>query len=111
MKKIITVLILVLLLSSCSKVAYTESQDVEAEVINKIYSPPFFTAVKSGNVVVPISNPADYELCVKYKDIEVWRDSIELYCKYNVGDTIVMELISKYSEDNKMIKQELKFKE
>lgn len=111
MKKAISVLLLCLMLCSCSKVAYIERQKVDVEVIKKEYHAAFTSLVNTGKSVIPISRPERNYIYVKYKDIEECVDNKQIYDACEIGSVFSMVLLNKYDENNEIIKQELLLEE
>ena len=111
MKKAISVLLLFLLLCSCSKVTYIERQNVDVEVVKKEYHAAFTSVVNTGKNVIPISHPERNYIYVKYKDIEECVDNKQIYDACEIGSVFSMVLLNKYDENNEIIKQELLLEE
>jgi hypothetical protein len=97
MKKALCMLfaiILTLNLVSCAKVVKTETNVVEATIIEADRDP----ARKVGAAI----EPADYDILLKYEDVETWIDvSRSEYDKYEdlVGTTIEVNLVISYYDD------------
>lgn len=98
MKKVLCMLfavILALTLIGCAKVIKTETKVVEA-IIVEVDRDPMMT---TGKVI----KPADYDILLKYEDIEDWIDvSRSEYNKYKdlVGTTIEVNLVISYYDDD-----------
>lgn len=112
MKKILCILLLILLtlpLVGCAEIIDTKTEVVEATIIDVDYDPMWFQPVKVGKVNSMITHPADYDICLKYENIEQWIDVSS--AKYDVykellNTTIEVNLITDYYDDN-TIKQRL----
>lgn len=96
-KSLLCVLLSIILcvgLAGCKKVVNTETEVVEAEIIDIDRDPmrPMGTAII----------PADFDILLKYEGIELWVDiSRDEYHKYedSVGTTIEVNLITTYYDD------------
>lgn len=105
MRKVLCMLfaiILTLTLVGCAEVIKTETKVVEATIVEVDRDPMICT----GKVVIP----ADYDILIKYEDIETWIDvSRSEYDKYKdlVGTTIEVNFVIDYYDDN-TIKHHLK---
>jgi uncharacterized lipoprotein YehR (DUF1307 family) len=108
MKKALCMLFAVILtlnLVGCAKVVKTETKVVEATIIEVDCDP----AMKVGTAF----EPADYDILLKYEDVETWIDvSRSEYDKYEdlVGTTIKVNLVIIYYDDG-IIKQYLEIEE
>lgn len=110
-KKICAMLILMIMLCSCNKVAYIERQKVDVEVVKKEYHAAFTSVVNTGKSLVPIRHPERNYIYVKYKDIEECVDNKQIYDACEIGSVFSMVLLNKYDENNEIIKQQLLLEE
>lgn len=98
MKKVLCMLfaiILTLTLVGCATVVNTETKVVEATIIDVDHDP----MMPIGKVI----KPADYDILLKYEDLEVWIDvSRSEYYMYEalVGTTIEVNFVVEYYDDN-----------
>ena len=105
MKKALCMLFVVTLILTfvgCAKVVKTETKVVEATIV-EVDRDPMMT---NGKFV----KPADYDILLKYEDIETWIDvSRSEYWKYKdlVGTTIEVNLVIIYYDDH-TIKQSIR---
>lgn len=112
MKKLLCVLIIVILMFAivgCAKIIDTKTETVEATIIDVDYDPMWLQPIRSGKVTTIITHPADYDICLKYKDIEEWIDvNSSEYDTYKnlVGTSIKVSLITNYYDDG-TIKQHI----
>lgn len=108
MKKFLATILtgaIVLSLFGCAEVIDTETEIVKATVVDVDRDPMRVTMAGK----VPITHPADYDILLKYEDIETWIDvTRDEYYKYEdlVGTTIDAKLVIDYYDDN-TIKQRL----
>lgn len=102
---IILCCLVVLSMAGCAQVINTETEIVKATIVEVDKDPARVTM--AGND--PISHPADYDILLKYGDIEEWIDvTEEEYYKYEalVGTTIDAMLVTDYYDDD-TVKQRL----
>ena len=106
MKKILCILLSVVLMFSlvgCAEIIDTKTEVVEATITDVDRDPMWIQPIKAGKVTTFITHPADYDICLKYNDIEEWLDvSSEEYDMYEdlVGTTIKVNLVTDYYDDN-----------
>lgn len=106
MKKLIVLLVLFsILLTGCAKLISTESETVEAEVVDTYHRNMMILPRKIGNATIMTTYPARYEVTVQYNDIKTTIKSQELYEQVKVGDKVSCNLITKYYDDNSIEKE------
>lgn len=78
-------------LIGCTAPTSTEYKEVEVEIVNEYYKAAYYTPIWTGRSVVMISNPAVYEITVRYEDTEYTLGGMETYDKYadQVGETAI----------------------
>ena len=97
MKKIFTLLLTLLLCVSfvgCAEVVNTETEVVTATIADADRDPV--------RLIGRVTHPADYDILLKYEDIEEWVDvSSSTYSEYKelIGTTIEVNLITTYYDD------------
>ena len=102
MKKILAIIltcVVVLSLVGCAEVINTETETVKATIVEVDRDPMRVTLV--GKVMV--THPADYDILLKYEDIEAWVDvSRDEYDKYEtlIGSTVDAKLTTVYYDDD-----------
>lgn len=102
MKKILAIIltcVVVLSLVGCAEVINTETETVKATIVEVDRDPMRVTM--AGKIMV--THPADYDILLKYEDIEAWVDvSRDEYDKYEtlVGSTVDAKLTTVYYDDD-----------
>lgn len=108
-KKLTVLLVLFsILLTGCAKLLNTESETVEAEVVDTYHRNMMILPRKVGNITIMTTYPARYEVTIQYNNIKTTIKSQELYERVKVGDKVSCTLITKYYDDNS-IEQELEW--
>ena len=115
MKKIISVLlitVMLLYLVSCAELISTETQEVDAIVIDVYYKGMWMQPVSIGKTTTWITHPAQYKVTFAYENITLTVNDKELYDYYKdkIGTTAKCDLIIKYYDDG-MVRQRLELKE
>jgi hypothetical protein len=107
MKRLLVIVlacVITLGLFGCAAVINTETELVKATIVDVDKDPARVTMAGK----VPISHPADYDILLKYGDIENWIDvTRDEYEKYEdlVGTTVEALLITDYYDDNTVKKR------
>lgn len=102
MKKFLAIIligVIVLSLFGCAEIINTETEIVKATIIEVDKDPARVTMAGK----IPVTHPADYDILLKYEDIETWIDvTRDEYYKYEdlVGTTIDAKLVINYYDDN-----------
>ncbi len=112
MKKAIPILLIATtLLVGCSKIISTETETVKATVTDANYRCSLILPIQCGKTVIHRTQPARYEITVKYGTVSTTINDRNLYNEYKdkVGSTIECELIIEHY-DNGTTSQELKIK-
>lgn len=110
MKKVLGILGITALVGLCvyimcqiDNVRY-EEEHVKAVIIEKEYEPSrtYTTMMMAGKSVVPMVHtvPAEYDVIVKFENLTEEIDSQELYEALEVGDSINMIHVKRYSKDS-----------
>lgn len=106
MKKIILLCLItfIIFLTGCAKVIKTEEQNVKVKIVNVNHSPSRFYMVGK----VPITNPAKYEVKVKYEEKTYTFDNDYLYRKYKdkLGENIDA-ILTIYTYDDGKIEERI----
>lgn len=110
-KKIISILLaicIVLSLTDCAKLANTEYQNVEVEIVDEYHRGMYITPIFNGKATTMITHPAIYRITVRYNNVEYNISGSDTYKKYcdKVGQSTIGVLeIRTY--DNGTIKYEI----
>lgn len=102
MKKFLVIILacaVVLSLAGCAEIINTKTEIVEATIVDVDRDPMRVTMAGK----VPITHPADYDILLKYEDIEAWVDVTRYeYDKYEtlVGSTVNAKLTTVYYDDD-----------
>lgn len=108
MKKYLAIILcclMMLVMVGCAQIINTETEIVKATIVEVDRDPARPSMVGKVTVV----HPADYDILLKYGDIEEWIDvTEEEYYKYEtlVGTTIDAMLVTDYYDDD-TVKQRL----
>ena len=96
-KKILCAVVSILIIFSlvgCAEIINTETEIVEVIIVDADKDP----MISTGKVTIP----ADYDILLKYEDLEAWvdvsRDEYNYY-KDLVGNTIKVNLVTTYYDD------------
>lgn len=101
--------VIMLTLFGCAAVINTETEIVQATIVEVDRDPMRVTMAGK----VPITHPADYDILLKYEDIETWIDvTRDEYYKYEalVGTTMDVNLVTDYYDDD-TVKQRIELVE
>ena len=104
-KLLILFLIFTIFLTGCAKLISTESEVVEAEVVDTYHRNMMILPQKIGNNTIMTTYPARYEVTVQYNDIKTIIKSQELYEQVKVGDKVSCNLVTRYYDDNSIEKE------
>ena len=115
MKRILIVTLLIttlLCLSGCTELICTETQKVEATIIDVYYSGAWTQTIFTGKTIIIIPHPARYEITFTYNNVALTVDDEEIYNRYKdkIGDTAECILITEYYDSGSTY-QTLKLKE
>lgn len=102
----------VISLTGCAKVIDTQTEVVEATIVDTYYKGAWVQMIISGKTIIPISHPAEYWVNLQYGEITTSFNSYDLYsiCHGKDGDTIQCSLITETYDDG-TVKQFLEWSE
>ena len=114
MRRIIGLILLIAVavsLIGCAKVVDTQTETVEATIINVYYKGAWMQMIPSGKTMIPISHPAEYWVNLQYGEITASFNNYDLYtaCKGKEGATIQCSLITETYDDG-TVKQFLEWR-
>lgn len=96
--------VIMLALVGCAAVINTETEIVQATIVDVDKDPT--RTVFAGKT--PVVYPADYDICLQYESVETWIDvTRDEYEKYEdlVGTTVEALLVTDYYDDNTVKKR------
>jgi uncharacterized protein YccT (UPF0319 family) len=98
---LLTFALLLLSFTSCAKLVSTETQEVEATVVDTYHRGAFTQMMNTGNVTVPITYPAKHEVYFKYEDVTLTINDEVFYYSYKdkIGSKVKCNLIIKHYDD------------
>lgn len=115
MKKVISLLLIVFvfsLLTGC--VEEYKRNKVDAVVIEKDYDEAkitYKTVTKNGKTTKKaVREPEEYEVTIKYKDIEKEIEDEDLYNRVEVGDTLLVIYEQGLNKEGKVITESIELK-
>lgn len=122
MRKVMLVVISIIILcfTGCAKVTNSKTENIKATIVSTNYNSGYTTTtfIKSGNILVPMTNtvPDEYNIILEDDGIKYTVDSEEWYklCKDKKGSKVSCELkILNYDDgsEEKCITKIIKFDE
>lgn len=104
-KKIImmmfVIVMVVMTMTGCAKVVSEESFEAAVRIVDVDYDPAVVIPMKSGNVTIMQTTPADYDVTVEYGGVEYNIDGAADYrlAKDNVGSSMLAKIVKTRYED------------
>ena len=114
MRKAIGLILLIAVavsLIGCAKVIDTQTETVEAIIVETRFYPGYYTYIKSGQTTIMQWHPPRYYTTLKYNDIteDIYGSELYSICHGKNGDTIQCSLITEIYDDG-TVKQFLEWR-
>lgn len=95
------IVMVVMTMTGCAKVVSEESFEAAVRIIDVDYDPAVIVPIKSGNVTIMQTTPADYDVTVEYAGVEYNVDGASDYrlAKDNVGSSMLAKIVKTRYED------------
>ena len=113
---VVAVLLLVTMcvaLTGCKRITETEEQIVVGTVTDKTFRKAHTTfshvLVGKTTTTIPHRHPAKYLVTITYQGLTETFNNITLYNSVEVGDSVEITLVSGYTADHELVKQNLQY--
>ena len=98
---VLVVIVMVTVFTGCAKVVSEETFTSSVIIVDVDYDPAITIPMKSGNVTIMQTRPADYDVTVEYAGVEYNVDGASDYrlAKDNVGSSMLAKIVKTRYED------------
>jgi hypothetical protein len=102
---------IVVSLTGCAKIIDTQTETVEATIVETRFYAGYYTPIKSGNTTIMQWHAPRYYTTLRYNDIteDIYGSELYSICHGKDGDTIQCSLITE-TYDNGTVKQYLEWR-